>query len=297
MVPHQKATGTMSVKLMGDILRGVDLPTNRKFVLLKFADHADHDGRNAYPSLGRIAHECRLSKRLVRIVVAELVKEKILVIEGNESGGRGKPRNYRVDVEQAKELHPLAPYWGARKPFSVALSDHKKREIGSPFSSEKGESHDTKEESESTKRGKQDSAKPSRGTVQENRPRGGASSGDQLPLIGDQPGDTLKQRRSGSDPPRRRKQLPEGWEPDVNTLISARKEGFDDEATRRELARFSDHAREKGRVSRDWNAAFRNWVRKAQDFDAERGRSVKGNGRDADGIIAAGARVAARRAD
>lgn len=296
MVPHQKATGTMSVKLMGDILQGVDLPTNRKFVLLKFADHADHDGRNAYPSLGRIAHECRLSKRLVRIVVAELVKEKILVIEANESGGRGKPRTYRIDVEQAKELHPLAPYRGDRKTFSVALSDHKKGEIGSPFSSEKGESHDTKEESESTKRGKQDSAKPSKGTVKENRPRGGASSSDQLPLIGDQPGDTSNQHRSGSDPPRRRKQLPEGWEPDVNTLTAC-KEGFDDEAIGRELARFSDHAREKDRVSRDWNAAFRNWLRKAQDFDAERGRSVKGNGREADGIIAAGARVAARRAD
>ena len=47
----------MSVYLMGATWRGVDLPTSRRIIFLKLADHGDDDGRKAWPAVGRLAHE------------------------------------------------------------------------------------------------------------------------------------------------------------------------------------------------------------------------------------------------
>jgi DNA-binding Lrp family transcriptional regulator len=44
----------------------------RRLVLLVLADHADKDGRNAYPSVATIAHETRMSERGVRYALREL---------------------------------------------------------------------------------------------------------------------------------------------------------------------------------------------------------------------------------
>lgn len=91
--------------------------------------------------------------------------------------------------------------------------------------------------------------------------------------------------------------LPSQWKPPTDVMHWSKDEGFDDETIERELAKFRDHARAKGRTCHDWNAAFRNWLRQAQDFDTRRRRSFGGDRRDADGIVATGARLAARRAD
>jgi hypothetical protein len=44
----------------------------RRLVLLILADHADNDGRNAYPSVATIAREARMSERGVRYALREL---------------------------------------------------------------------------------------------------------------------------------------------------------------------------------------------------------------------------------
>jgi hypothetical protein len=46
-------------------------------------------------------------------------------------------------------------------------------------------------------------------------------------------------------------QIPARWEPDPKTICWAKSEGFDDEAIRRELAKFADHALAKGSAYRD----------------------------------------------
>lgn len=262
----------MSIYLMTAIWKGVDLPTNRKVVLLKLADHADDEGQNCWPSVGRIAHECGVVPRTVQMILREFEKEEIIRIEGNPGGGRGRSRHYRIDVERAQQLHPLPSY-----------QQEKGRNSSAPFSPEKGADHNRKGAAESTKGCKSFAPKPS-GTNTENRHRGRA------------PGDS--QRRLFNEPSASRSKrgasLPNDWRPSFETIRWAKQEGFSDEDFRRELARFADHAVDKGRLSKDWNRAFRNWLRKAQDYDAERRRLGTGDPRGGDGILDVGARFAAR---
>ncbi len=82
------------------------LEVRRKIVLLKFADHADDDGRNAWPSKATVAAACGLSLESVKRIIRELRKDGILVPEGECKGGAGKTVNYRIDFERAAELHP-----------------------------------------------------------------------------------------------------------------------------------------------------------------------------------------------
>ena len=63
----------MSVYLMGAIWRGVDLPTNRRIILLKLADHGDDDGRKAWPAVGRLVHEYGRHRRARASVIPILV--------------------------------------------------------------------------------------------------------------------------------------------------------------------------------------------------------------------------------
>lgn len=63
------------------------------------------------------------------------------------------------------------------------------------------------------------------------------------------------------------KALPKNWTPDllpegmVDGMTSLWPPGMID----RELDRFKDHAAQNGRTAKDWNAAWRNWLRKADD--------------------------------
>lgn len=63
---------------------------------------------------------------------------------------------------------------------------------------------------------------------------------------------------------RRAEQLSDAWEPkppDWDFAVSQ----LGDAATL-ELQKFKDHARTKGRVAKDWDAAWRNWVRRAVEY-------------------------------
>lgn len=62
------------------------------------------------------------------------------------------------------------------------------------------------------------------------------------------------------------KALPKSWEPaplteEVRDIIGAWPQGM----LAREIAKFRDHAIANGRTAKDWDAALRNWIRKADD--------------------------------
>lgn len=63
--------------------------------------------------------------------------------------------------------------------------------------------------------------------------------------------------------------LPDGWEPNENHADIATEEGVNLD---REVEQFRDHAKANGRTQRDWDASFRNWLRKAADFGSGTGR-------------------------
>lgn len=68
----------------------------------------------------------------------------------------------------------------------------------------------------------------------------------------------------------RASQLPEGWLPDEQVWKAAvDRIGLD--RCNAEFTKFKNHAADKGRVSKNWNAAWRNWVDRAIDYGARNG--------------------------
>lgn len=95
----------MSVKVMG-MVWDADLPRNQKMVLLAYADHADHDGRNVFPSVGRVAWKTGYSERAVQRITRELEGENILIPDGAGPAGQNK---FRINI---KALPDRADYGG-----------------------------------------------------------------------------------------------------------------------------------------------------------------------------------------
>jgi len=95
----------MSIEIMSTVWR-LGLPTNRKFVLLKLADHANEHGRQVFPSVAHVAARCGLSKRTVQRILGEFVKEGALTVIKNEKGGAGGPRHYQIEIELLEHLYP-----------------------------------------------------------------------------------------------------------------------------------------------------------------------------------------------
>lgn len=67
----------MSVKVMGWVWDS-QLPPMEKLVALAYADHADHEGNNIYPSLNTIAKKTGLARRSVVRVRERLIADGIL---------------------------------------------------------------------------------------------------------------------------------------------------------------------------------------------------------------------------
>jgi hypothetical protein len=83
-------------------------------------------------------------------------------------------------------------------------------------------------------------------------------------------GESSRRGEEGSGVPRKRgSQLPDGWKPDDVTRAKLTRE-FPQIDLDLELAKFADHAADKGRTAKDWTAAFRNWVRNAETYRRER---------------------------
>ena len=68
-----------------------------------------------------------------------------------------------------------------------------------------------------------------------------------------------------SPTPKRAHALPDGWEPDPDVVAVIRSE-IPSLDLRAEHAKFTDHFRANGKAMKDWNAAWRNWMRRARAF-------------------------------
>lgn len=85
-----------------------------------------------------------------------------------------------------------------------------------------------------------------------------------------------KERASLSTKKGRAAGLPTAWQPNGQHAELARKAGVD---LSREVDRFRDHAAATGRIAKDWDAAFRNWLRKAEELRVATTGSSKGRPR------------------
>jgi len=89
----------MSVKIMGAIWE-LDLPQNKRLVLLAMGDHADHDGGNVFPSIALIAWKTGYSERQVQRIVQGLVKDGLLVKQ--KSATNRAATVYAIDTSKGK---------------------------------------------------------------------------------------------------------------------------------------------------------------------------------------------------
>jgi len=92
----------MSVKIMG-LVWELDLPQRDLLVLLALADHADHEGGNAYPSLALIAWKVNVSERTVQRAIAKLVNQGVLEAEGRP----GKTTVFSLHLDRCPAKPPF----------------------------------------------------------------------------------------------------------------------------------------------------------------------------------------------
>ena len=101
-----------------------------------------------------------------------------------------------------------------------------------------------------------------------------------------------KEANHASTRAKRAEGLAADWTPSVKHFELGSELGFDRERVEFEAGCFRDHAADKGRIGKDWEAAFRNWLRKAPEFSG-RGNGVSGKydasagGPEPRGVVAA----------
>lgn len=72
----------------------------------------------------------------------------------------------------------------------------------------------------------------------------------------------------------RASQLPDDWKPDEKYWIEAVSILGDDGRTSHELRKFKLHALDKGRLAKNWNAAWVKWALQAIEYEAQHGQSA-----------------------
>lgn len=104
--------------------------------------------------------------------------------------------------------------------------------------------------------------------------------------------------RARPPPAKQATRIPDDFEFDEKTFAVGREEGLTDDAIRREERKFVDWARSAPRergLKRDWQAAARNWLRKAaESVGSARPPPPGGNGSSAGGLLGAYQRAADR---
>lgn len=95
----------MSVKMMG-LVWDCNLPSNEKYILLAYADHADHDGGNIFPAVSRVAWKTGYDERTIQRATKQLIEKGVLVPDGK--GKRGTNR-YRIEVSCLPEREEYDP--------------------------------------------------------------------------------------------------------------------------------------------------------------------------------------------
>lgn len=92
----------MSVKVMGWVWDR-DIPRDKKYLLLAYADHADHDGGNIFPSVDTMAKKTGYSSRSVQRITKKLLDEGWLIEDGES---KHKTNKYRIPLEGGDKMTP-----------------------------------------------------------------------------------------------------------------------------------------------------------------------------------------------
>ena len=92
----------MSVKAMAWVW-DQDISRDEKFVLLAYADHADHEGNNIFPAVSSIAQKTGYSKRSIQKITKTLIDHKLLIPDGKSYLQTNK---YSIPIWGGEETAP-----------------------------------------------------------------------------------------------------------------------------------------------------------------------------------------------
>ena len=106
----------MSIKVMTRVWES-KLPKDEKFILLAYADWANDEGENVYPSIGRVAWKCGYSARHVQRVTRSLAEQGIMEYVGRGVKTRtGWTNRYKIHVGNL----PARPDYGESRDDSLS---------------------------------------------------------------------------------------------------------------------------------------------------------------------------------
>lgn len=98
-------------------INGKEFKPGHKYVLVAYADHADHSGRNIYPAVETIAKKTGYDARSVQRLTRELEEMNLLVLDG--SGPRGTKRFHIPFNDGGDKISPLTKYQGDKSQKSL----------------------------------------------------------------------------------------------------------------------------------------------------------------------------------
>jgi DNA-binding MarR family transcriptional regulator len=90
---------------------------NHKFVLIAYADHADHNGKSIYPAVSTIAKKTGYEERSIQRITSELESMGLLVEDGQ--GPKGTNRWYIPVNSGGDKISPLTKFRGDKNEKSL----------------------------------------------------------------------------------------------------------------------------------------------------------------------------------
>ena len=96
----------MSIMIMSRLFKMNLGGCNRKLLAVRLADFADDDGRGIYPGVARLAAETELSERTIQRILADFVREGILVVVRGATGRPGIANAYDFDLARLFTYKP-----------------------------------------------------------------------------------------------------------------------------------------------------------------------------------------------
>lgn len=215
-------------------------PATKRLVLLALADAANDDGV-CWPSIGTLAQKSGASRRRTEEVLAELDGDGVIDRERRFNSSNV----YRICRDK---LSPATP-----------------REDCTPREDMGEDPRDLRVQT------REDVGTNPKGTVREPSLGAVAPTNGQSGLFEETPELTKSAKKPRALPSLR--PLPEEWVPNAKAQDWAQQQQID---LGYETAQFRDHHDAKGSKMKDWDAAFRTWLRNSAKWRAERGGSTPG---------------------
>lgn len=95
----------MSVRAITEVWSR-EVPARLLTTALALADHADHEGRNTYPSVSLLAWKTGADRRTVQRHLRELEATGFIFAAGYPKGGHGRATRYHFDFEKLPQKPP-----------------------------------------------------------------------------------------------------------------------------------------------------------------------------------------------